>query len=389
MPAIDGGTCVVRARRLIDGTAGGAPREAALLIRDGAIVDVGRIDDFDAEPGAVVVDAGERTVLPGLIDAHMHFYGVPSTQLHGAPFERDGFRALRAAGEAARMLDAGFTAARCCGSTIGPDLRRAIDAGHVPGPRLVAVGTLLCTTAGTHDPENGLVLPHAWAREQALVGDGPDELRRLVRMRVREGATAIKIGVSKPRPGDVFGVWGDDPRDQLLAIRRHELEAIVDEAHANGLFVSAHCIGDAPVRLAVETGVDTIEHGFGIGDETRALLVDTQRIVVTTFSAMRFMLEALDELRLGPAQRAATAGHVEAQRIDFQRGLEAGVRYAIGTDLIGSPTHPNDRAAREFRSPWSTAWPPPTRSWRAPGSPPRPSTWATASARSRSESAPT
>jgi imidazolonepropionase-like amidohydrolase len=278
----------------------------------------------------------------------MHFYGVPSTQLHGAPFERDGFRALRAAGEAARMLDAGFTAARCCGSTIGPDLRRAIDAGHVPGPRLVAVGTLLCTTAGTHDPENGLVLPHAWAREQALVGDGPDELRRLVRMRVREGETAIKIGVSKPRPGDVFGVWGDDPRDQLLAVRRHELEAIVDEAHQNGLFVSAHCIGDAPVRLAVETGVDTIEHGFGIGDETRALLADTQRIVVTTFSAMRFMLEAQDELRLGPAQRTATAGHVEAQRVDFQRGLEAGVRYALGTDLIGSPTHPNDRAAREF-----------------------------------------
>src|SRR5262245_60769329 len=135
---------LIKAARLIDGT-GRPPREdVAVLILDSKIADIGHRDAIEAPTGAEVVDLGNSTIMPGMIDAHMHLFGVPSDHLERLPLEREAYRVLRAAGEARKMLEAGITAARCLGSSIGPDLRRAIDEGHVPGPRLMAAGEFIC-----------------------------------------------------------------------------------------------------------------------------------------------------------------------------------------------------------------------------------------------------
>jgi imidazolonepropionase-like amidohydrolase len=338
----------VRARRLIDGSGHNPVEDRTILIEDNRIVEVGHHDAIDVPPSATVHDLGDRTILPGLIDAHMHFYGVPSNQLYAAPFEADAYRALRAAGEARRMLEAGFTAARCCGSSIGPALRRGIEDGHVLGPRLIAAGEFVCNTGGTFDPNSTFSVPLDWARAEGMFADGADGLRELVRRRIRTGSSVIKIGLSKGDGHHLFPVWGADPYDQVVSMAPDEVEAVTTEAHRNKLKVSAHAIGDAAVRAALEFGIDTIEHGFGISDETRRMLVDRNALVVTTLSVMNVLKTRGDEWGYSDVQKKIVQRHVDVQRADFERGLDAGVRYALGTDFVGSPTHPNDMAAVEF-----------------------------------------
>jgi imidazolonepropionase-like amidohydrolase len=339
---------VVRAKLIFDGTGRPPVQDGAVLVVGNVIEKVGHRDEIATPPDAQVIELGDRSLTPGLIDAHVHFYGVPSNQLYTAPFEHDAYRALRAAGEARRMLDAGITAARCCGSSIGPQLRRAIDDGHVPGPRLVAAGEFVCNTSGTFDPNAHFSVPLNWAKAEGMLADGADGVRELVRRRIRSGSTVIKVGLSKGRVDDDFAVWGNDPYDQVLSMTPDEIKAVTHEAHVNKLRVSAHCIGDDAVRAALEFGVDTIEHGFGIDDETRRRIVDRNALVVTTLSVMNIMKQCADEWGYGEEQRRIIQRHINAQRADFESGLALGVRYALGTDLVGSPTHPNEIAAMEF-----------------------------------------
>jgi imidazolonepropionase-like amidohydrolase len=294
---------------------------------------------------AQVLDLGACTLMPGMIDAHMHTFGVPSTGLHALPFEREAYRALRAAGELRAMLEAGVTAARCLGSTIGPDLRRAIEEGHVPGPRLIAAGEFISSTGGTWD---GPLTPRDVAHAKGTVADGVEGLRAAVRERVRLGADFIKLGLSKGRVRDRYHAWGDDPLDQSPCFTVDEVKAATDEAHRNGMVVSAHAIGDAAVRLALDGGVDVIEHGYGISEETRLRLVGAGRIVVTTIAQLHFHREAYEPFRYPDWERAIYDRHRACMRRDFVLGLKAGVRFALGTDLIGRPTHPLDRVAKEF-----------------------------------------
>ena len=183
-----------------------------------------------------------------------------------------------------------------------------------------------------------------------MLADGADGVRELVRKRVRSGSTLIKIGLSKGNDHDrtLFPVWGEDPYDVVLSMTPEEIEAVTHEAHVNKLKVSAHCIGDGPVNAALDFGVDTIEHGFGISDETRRRLVTENALVVTTLCAMHMLREGAESWGMSARHRKIMQRHIDVQRADFEKGLEAGVRYALGTDLVGSPTHPNDIAALEF-----------------------------------------
>ena len=343
-------TKVLHCSFLLDGTSGPVLEDATVLVSGERIREIGHRAEVEYPPDAEVIDLGDRWLIPGLIDAHVHFYGVPSTELYTAPFEQEAYRALRAAGEGRRMLEAGITAARCCGSSVGPALRRAIDDGHVPGPRLVAAGEFVCTTNGTFDPNSHFSVPLEWAKGEGMLADGADGVRELVRKRVRSGSTLIKIGLSKGNDHDrtLFPVWGEDPYDVVLSMTPEEIEAVTHEAHVNKLKVSAHCIGDGPVNAALDFGVDTIEHGFGISDETRRRLVTENALVVTTLCAMHMLREGAESWEMSARHRKIMQRHIDVQRADFEKGLEAGVRYALGTDLVGSPTHPNDIAALEF-----------------------------------------
>ena len=117
-------TKVLHCSFLLDGTSGPVLEDATVLVSGERIREIGHRAEVEYPPDAEVIDLGDRWLIPGLIDAHVHFYGVPSTELYTAPFEQEAYRALRAAGEGRRMLEAGITAARCCGSSVGPALRR-------------------------------------------------------------------------------------------------------------------------------------------------------------------------------------------------------------------------------------------------------------------------
>jgi imidazolonepropionase-like amidohydrolase len=339
------GTSVIYAGRLIDATGREPRKDVALTIRDGLIVDISDRQGFVAPADAEEIDLGSETLLPGIVDAHMHFFGVHSYQLHKLPTEREAYRALRAAGEARKMLLAGITAARDLGSSIGPDMRRAIAEGHIPGPRMLAAGEFITTTGGTWEY---VTLPIEWARERDIIADGPDGIREMVRRRVRQGANVIKIGLSKGWIDDQYHAWGDDPLRQVAGMTLEEVKAAVSEAHVHHIKVSAHCIGEAAVVLALDGGVDIIEHGYGITEETRARLAESQVLVGSTISQLYFHRAAYEEFNYPQWERDLFERHTKQMRIDFEKSLAAGVRYVLGTDLIGNPTHPQDQAAREF-----------------------------------------
>lgn len=342
------GTQIIYARRLVDGK-GNAPLDRpAIRIEDNVIREIGVQGQLVPPPGSEIHDLGTLTLMPGMIDAHTHLFGVAGNELHMRYVEPEAYRALAAASQALSMLRAGITAARCCGSTVTPSLRRAINDGIVEGPRLVAAGQFICTTAGGWDPDQGFRLPLDWAKAQGILTDGVEALIEAVRARIRSGSSMIKIASSKGDWDDTFGPWGDDPSTQVLSMRPEEIEAVISEAHTFGVRVAVHAIGDIPVRVAVEHGADTIEHGFGVNDETRRLLVDRAVIVVSTMLVQTLMLENTEVVQLSAKHKRTSELHLERQRADFEKGLAAGVRYALGSDLIGPPAHAHNLFPREF-----------------------------------------
>ena len=336
---------LINSKKAIFGNGKESQENFSILIKNNKILELGETGSIETPPDTEVIDLKDYFVLPGLIDAHMHFFGVPSHQLHLLGTEEESYRVLRAAGEAKKMLECGITAASCKGSSVTPSLRRAINEGHVPGPRLVAAGEFICSTGGTWDH---MTLPLDWAKETGMLADGIEGVRDAVRKRVRSGSNLIKVGMSKGGVDDKYHPWADDPLNEVASYSLEEIKSLVNEAHLNKLKVSGHCIGDEAVRYALEGGVDVIEHGYGISEETRQKLVDQNAMVVTTISQLHFHNEAAEPYHYEGHMIDIFKRHIEQMKIDFEKNLKIGVKYALGTDLVGYPTHPQDAAAKEF-----------------------------------------
>jgi imidazolonepropionase-like amidohydrolase len=342
---------VYLANRLIDGKGSPPVDNAAVVVTDGKIVQSGVASEITPPADAVTHDLGALTLMPGMVDAHVHFMGAPSDRIWDLRYLPESYRALHAAGEAERMLRAGVTTARCMGSSVGPALSRAIREGHIKGPRIVAAGEFICPTGGTWD---NFSVPFEWISRANMLANGADECRAMVRKRVRDGAGVIKVGVSKGEHDDVHHTWGDDPTRQVTAFTLEELTALADEAHANHLKIAAHCIGDEAVSRALDVGVDTIEHGFGVSAATRRRIVERGTFVVTTFSQVQGHLDMAESFSYSASRNEPMSRHSDLQRRDFELGMEAGIRYVLGTDNVGAPTHPLDTTYREFET--AVAW---------------------------------
>lgn len=317
---------IITAARLIDGTGGAVRERAAVVVRDGRIVEVRDGVPADLPEGARVIDLGERTLLPGLIDTHLHFAG--NLRRDGLPLgsQHPVEGGIRSAAEARLMLEAGFTTVRDCGSRTTPILKRQIDAGAVPGPRIVAANTGI-TQAFHRWYDASLPLERGWVR----FAYGPDQCRRAVHESLREGADFIKIGTSTGETG----AWGKFP---VFSVE--EVRAIIDEAHACGVKVASHCMGDPGVRTALLGGVDCIEHGYGISEETIRLMRDRGAI----FSPTLWLGEAAVRQFDTPERHEIRREQVETVR----QALELGVAIAAGTDCTGVSWLPHGGNAREF-----------------------------------------
>jgi imidazolonepropionase-like amidohydrolase len=338
--AVYGKDVVLHAGMLIDGIADTPRPHVSLVIRDGRIVAIQ--EGYISPAGAEVIDLSNATVLPGLIDCHVHISALLPSRTNATEYSlthSDIDRAFDGALFARRLLQQGFTSARDVGGgdeTVA--LRNAIDAGKIPGPRLLVSLEPLSPTAGHGDPRSGLdpkLMHPGW--EYGIV-DSPDEARSRVREHKRRGADLIKL-----IPSGGIASTGDDPRQQLMT--NEEMRVAVETAHSLGMKVAAHIYPAATIENAVRAGVDSVEHGSFATAQTFALMRAHGTYLVPTLSVYEVFYTVAREhpelLTPGTAQKEIANDLLPKKNLAL--AVKSGVKIAYGTDL-GDGDH-----AMEFR----------------------------------------
>ena len=317
-----------RADRIVDGISDRPIDDGAILVENQRIVSVGSARDLN--PGVRVVDLSGATLLPGLIDAHVHLVWSASAEPHETVSrESQALTTLRCAANAALHLRAGVTTVRDVGATDGlsVEIGRAVEMGILPGPHIMAAGRAIAMTGG-----------HGWflGRE----ADGPEAVRHAVRSEIKAGADCIKFMAS----GGIYG-HAEEPGSPQLTVR--EMEAGVEEAHKAGRKVAAHAYSVAAISNALDAGVDSIEHGSFLDPETAGRMKEQGVYLVPTLSVFAAMSEKGPGLGTPAYVQRKTAEILEASREAFELAAEAGVKIAAGTDC-GAPGHPHGSLPREL-----------------------------------------
>lgn len=318
---------VLRGGAVFDGT-GADPRPADVAVEDGRIVDVGPGLDGDE-----AVELAGRTILPGLFDCHVHV-GVTHVDTWKLAHTPVSYRILEAARNMEATLRVGITSVRDAG---GADLgiRQAQEDGLIRGPRLQLSLSMLSQTGGHGDDwlPSGVTLD-VFARQPGIprtIVDGPDEMRRTVRELIRNGADVIKVATS----GGVLS-----PRDKPTHahFRPAELDVLVEEASAAGIFVMAHAQATDGIKSAIRAGIRSIEHGIYLDDEGIELMLRHGTWFVPTLIAPQGVLDAVAAgVDLGPGIAEKAQAVVDVHREAFRRAVQAGVRIAMGTDSGVTP----------------------------------------------------
>ncbi len=295
--------------------------------------------------GAVEIDLGDLTLLPGLMDMEVNLLlGGPD---HRSPLnavqDDPALRTLRSVANARRTLQAGFTTVRNLGLFIQTGgllldvaLMKAIDFGWFEGPRVVPAGHAICPTGGHLDPTMFQALaPHIMPLTvEEGIANGIDEVRKAVRYQIKYGAKLIKVCAS----GGVMSHTGPAGAQQYST---EELAAIVDEAHRAGLRVAAHAHGDAGIRAAIEVGVDCIEHGSLMTDETLDRFIELERFLVPT----TYLADGMDVSHAPPELQAKAAEVFPRAKQTVSKAIARGARIACGTD---APAIPHGKNAKEL-----------------------------------------
>ena len=339
-PAVASARTLIHAGRLIDGRADSARTQVTVIV-DGERI-IGIADGYTAPgPGDTVIDLRSATLMPGLMDMHVHVTGEQSGQAGYA----EGFYlepadlALRATMYARRTLMAGFTTIRDCGAgkKLNLAMRDAIAKGWIVGPRIFAAGSVT-TTGGHGDGTNGLIADlQERLAPSVLLAKGPDEMRAAVRHRPEAGADFIKIAATG-------GVLSLARSGQAPLFTEEELKAVVQTARDYGMTVAAHAHGTEGMLRAVRAGVHSIEHGTYMTDEIFAAMKERGTWYVPTISAGRFVAEKARIDGYFPAVVRPKAAAIGPQIQDtFGRAYKAGVKIAFGTDQGVAPHGDNGK----------------------------------------------
>src|SRR5215470_9709684 len=326
---------VLKGGRLIDGTGAAPARDNAIVIRDGRVEAVTTAGANTWSKGAEVVDVSGKTIMPGLIDCHDHM------ALHGYDLARrwhldepSSTRSLRTAQAIRQTLEQGYTAVRDAGG-LDAGFRQAVDEGLIRGPRLYTAIAIISPIGGIGDPVapsgHECLVPPDSAMPRG-VARGVEDLRNVVRTMVRAGADVIKCATT----GGASSRKGHGPKDAAFTLE--EMRALVDEAHALGRKVMCHALGGPGLRVALEAGVDSIEHGCYLAEDPELIpmMVEKGIVFVPTLLVYEFHRDSPSP-HVKARARALQAHHVEA----VQRALEAGVKIVAGTDAGGHGHPPN------------------------------------------------
>ena len=319
---------IVTADRMLDVKTGRYVDNPAILVGDdGRIITIGSLASMQVPAGTKHIDLAGETLLPGLIDMHVHLNSLAEIGGYQGLKYTDSFWATIGPRNARKTLDAGFTTVRNVGSPDFDDvaLEQAIDGGWVVGPRVVPATYLLGATGGHCDDTNGLPPSLGADKNSPGIVTSPEQAREKVRWVHKYGAEVIKICAT----GGVFSL-GDSVGAQQLSLE--EMKAIADEAHMLGIKVAAHAHGDEGIRDAILAGIDTIEHASLASDATIQLAkkhgtwfdmdIYNDDYILATGTANGTEQESLDKERMIGLK----------QRQTFQRAVQAGVKMTFGSD---------------------------------------------------------
>ena len=332
-------TYVIKAARMFDSASGKLVTSGVVVVSGGKIESVG---ESAAPPGATVIDLGDATLLPGFIDAHTHLTMEYSNDYAAAELldlkRTIPEMAIRSTANARATLMAGFTTVRDVGSRqfLDVGLRNAINAGVVPGPRMLVAVHALGSTGGHCDESDSFrygLFAHESGPEDGVI-NSPDQARYAVRFNIKYGADVIKTCAS----GGVLSPTDDVDVPQLS---QAELTALVDEAHSQRRKVATHCHGAEAAKRAVRAGVDSIEHGTFLDDEAFQMMHDHGTFLVPTL-ATRIGLAAG---HFPPLVQAKADRAVKQQDAMVRRARTLGVKIALGTDAA---VYPHGQNAAEF-----------------------------------------
>jgi imidazolonepropionase-like amidohydrolase len=327
---------VLLAGRLIDVQRGTVLEKPVILVEGDRIKAVGQ--GLAIPRGATVIDLGTATLLPGLIDCHTHLTFEPGS------YYEDLFR--KSAIDAAvlchlfarRTLEAGFTTVRDVGAEEFVDiaLRNAINEGRVPGPRM-QVATLGVGSTGGHNDLTGFS-PYLDFKGFSGIADGPEEVRKLVRLEVKNGADLIKMMATA-------GVLSEEESVGNPQYSLEEMKICVEEAARWGKKVAAHAHGAEGIRMAVQAGVASIEHGSLLDEEGIRLMKERGTFLVADIYNHEYIMKEYE--RMGyPAKLIEKERQIgDLQRENFRRAVAAGVKTAFGTD---AGVFPHGQNARQF-----------------------------------------
>jgi len=337
------GVVVLRAARLIDGTGAPAIRNAIVIVTNNQITAVGEAGSVRVPSGAKVIDLGDVTLLPGFIDAHTHLIGRVLGDPEGEMStvrDFDSFGAILGVLHARDTLMAGFTSVRNVGASGRFDdmaLRKAINEGWTPGPRMETAGHAI-GIAGGHCDDNGFKPGIAERGPMEGIANGPEEIRAAVRYQIKYGADVIKTCATG-------GVLSEGDAVGATQYSFEELKALVDEANKLERKVAAHAHGTEGIKLAVRAGVSSIEHGSFLDDEAARMMVERGTFLVPTLMAG----EAVERAAKNGIIKGLRAEKAFAAAAAMRRGIKIAaankVLIALGTD---AGVFPHGTNAREF-----------------------------------------
>lgn len=326
----------IDAERMIDGRGGPPVEPARVVIQGERITAAGPADRIKAPEGARRISLGARTLLPGLIDAHVHLKGWRSSNPDDVLITPHSLAALRAAADCRKLLHAGFTTVRDCGGCLGPHLRDAIAAKEIPGPRIL--------TAYRGLSQTGRVKKVTWALDITPLRqevDGIDDCVRVVREQIGLGADLIKVSIT----GRVYAPQSDPGQ---TAYTSEEIQAIVKEAHRMGRRVAAHAQATQGIKNGILGGVDSIEHGIYLDEEACQWMRERNTVLVPTLAYFH-RIATLGEGLGSPAYAVRKAKEVvEAHMKSFALAMRMGITIGMGTDFEGSALFPHGENGAEF-----------------------------------------
>jgi imidazolonepropionase-like amidohydrolase len=308
----------------------------------GTIVDVGNDGEVDLPRNLKVLEHPGQTIIPGLIDTHLHFFGSKAYDLMAWVTAPESLVALRSVAHLRNLLVSGYTCVREMGSKGGAFLAQAVREGVIDGPEILSCGRSLGQTGGDDDPTN---LPPHIAQElsYSYFGDGPWECRKAVRKVVRDGADFVKVYAATGSTPEPFTAPTFRLRRQFTV---DELKAIVDEAHSVGLEVAGHAIGEDSVRNVVEAGVDSVEHGVCLTHEIaqkikkRGIYYAPTLAIFITNPSLNSFIEQPDKPDILYVRRHATS--------DMQIAKEYGLKVVSGSDFGGTDEQPHGQNQKEI-----------------------------------------